>query len=97
MHADGIGCLLFAVGAMGVLVNRKNILIMVMAIELMVLAVVYCVVIYSIALDNMVGQIAAIIVLTVAAAESAIGLSIIVTYHRARGTIAVRALNLLRG
>ena len=97
MHGIGLGCLLFAIGVTGVLMNRQNILIMVMAIELMVLGVVYCAVIYSIVLDNIVGQIAAIIILTVAAAESAIGLSIIVTYHRVRGTIAVRALNLLRG
>lgn len=97
MDAVGIGCVLFTVGVSGVLMNRINILIMVMAIELMVLGVVYCAVTYSIVLDNIVGQITAILILTVAAAESAIGLSIIVTYHRARGTISVRALNLLRG
>ena len=77
--------------------NRKNLIIMLMSIELMLLAVCFLFLSMSRAIDNLVGQIFTLTVLTVAAAESAIGLAIFVVYFRKRATIAVSVLNLLRG
>jgi NADH-quinone oxidoreductase subunit K len=88
---------LFLIGIMGIVVNRKNLIIMLMSIELMLLAINFLFIIYSSLLDNIFGQIFALYVLVVAAAESAIGLSILVAYYRVRGTISVKFLNLLRG
>ena len=70
---------------------------MLMSIELMLLAIFFFILINSVVIDNLIGQIFTILILTVAAAESAIGLAILVAYYRVRGTIAVRSLNLLRG
>lgn len=70
---------------------------MLMSIELMLLAISFLFLINSVVIDNLIGQIFTIMILTVAAAESAIGLAILVAYYRVRGTIAVRSLNLLRG
>ena len=88
---------LFLIGIMGIVVNRKNLIIMLMSIELMLLAINFLWIIYASILDNLFGQIFALYVLVVAAAESAIGLSILVAYYRVRGTISVKYLNLLRG
>jgi len=88
---------LFLIGIMGIVVNRKNLIIMLMSIELMLLAINFLWIIYASLLDNILGQIFALYVLVVAAAESAIGLSILVAYYRVRGTISVKFLNLLRG
>lgn len=88
---------LFLIGILGIVVNRKNLIIMLMSIELMLLAVNLLFIIYSCILDNLIGQIFALYVLVVAAAESAIGLSILVSYYRVRGTISVKFINLLRG
>ena len=70
---------------------------MLMSIELMLLAISFLFLINSVAIDNLIGQIFTIMILTVAAGESAIGLAILVAYYRIRGTIAVKSLNLLRG
>ena len=88
---------LFLLGLWGIFLNRKNIIIMLMSIELMLLAINMNFVFFSVHLDDIVGQIFAIFVLTVAAAESAIGLALLVVYYRVRGTIAVEFINLLKG
>nr|AND97075.1 NADH dehydrogenase subunit 4L [Tethya sp. XMU02001079]CAD1874633.1 nad4L [Tethya wilhelma] len=92
-----IGIILFILGVLGIVLNRSNLIIMLMSIELMLLAISILFLINSVAIDNLVGQIFTIMILTIAAAESAIGLAILVAYYRVRGTIAVRSLNLLRG
>ena len=92
-----IALILFLVGVLGIVVNRKNLILMLMSIELMLLAINSLLIIASSALDNIDGQIFALYILVVAAAESAIGLSILVAYYRVRGTISVRYMNLLRG
>ena len=92
-----LAILLFLIGILGIVVNRKNIIIMLMSIELMLLAINFLLILYSCLLDNLIGQIFALYVLVVAAAESAIGLSILVAYYRVRGTISVKFINLLRG
>ena len=92
-----LGLILFLLGSIGIIVNRKNIIIMLMCIELMLLSVNFLLVIVSVLSDNLHGQIFALYILVVAAAESAIGLSILVAYYRVKGTIAVKFVNLLRG
>lgn len=88
---------LFILGILGIVVNRKNIIILLMSIELMLLAINFLLITISSAFDNIHGQLFALYILVVAAAESAIGLSILVAYYRVRGTIAVKFINLLRG
>ena len=92
-----IGIILFILGVLGIVLNRSNLIIMLMSIELMLLAISFLFLINSVVLDNLIGQIFTIMILTVAAGESAIGLAILVAYYRIRGTIAVKSLNLLRG
>lgn len=92
-----VGIILFILGVLGIILNRSNLIIMLMSIELMLLAISFLFLINSVVIDNLIGQIFTIMILTVAAAESAIGLAILVAYYRVRGTIAVRSLNLLRG
>ena len=89
--------ILFLIGITGIVLNRKNIIIMLMSIELMLLAVNMNFIIFSVYLDDIMGQLFALLVLTVAAAESAIGLAILVVYYRVRGTISVENIHLLRG
>ena len=89
--------ILFLIGVTGIVLNRKNILIMLMSVELMLLAVNFNFILYSVYLDDAIGQLFAVLILTVAAAESAIGLAILVVYFRVRGTIAVENIHLLRG
>ena len=88
---------LFLLGIWGIFLNRKNIIVMLMSIELMLLAVNLNLLIFSVYLDDLAGQIFALLVLTVAAAESAIGLALLVVYYRVRGTISVEFINLMRG
>ncbi len=88
---------LFMTGILGIVVNRKNIIVLLMSIELMLLAINYLLIVGSSAMDDLHGQIFALYILVVAASESAIGLSILVAYFRIRGTIAVQFINLLRG
>lgn len=92
-----IGLVLFVLGVQGVVVNRKNIIVMIMSIELMLLAINLVTISGAIRSDNLVGEILALYILVVAAAESAIGLSILVAFYRVRGTIGVKYINLLRG
>jgi len=92
-----VAMILFLIGLTGIVLNRKNIIIMLMSIELMLLAVNLNFIIFSVYLDDIMGQLFALLVLTVAAAESAIGLAILVVYYRVRGTISVENIHLLRG
>ncbi len=92
-----VSTILFLLGIWGIFLNRKNIIIMLMSIELMLLAVNYNFLVFSVYLDDLVGQLFALLVLTVAAAESAIGLALLVVYYRVRGTIAVEFINLIKG
>jgi len=96
-HYLTVAAILFTLGIFGIFLNRKNVIIIMMSIELMLLAVNINFVAFSFFLDDMVGQVFAMIVLTVAAAEAAIGLAILVVYFRNRGTIAVEAINLMKG
>jgi NADH-quinone oxidoreductase subunit K len=88
---------LFLIGLSGIFLNRKNILLLLMSIELMLLAINFNFIVFSVFLDDVLGQLFALLVLTVAAAESAIGLAILVVYYRIRGTIAIEFINLMRG
>ena len=92
-----VAAILFTIGVFGIFVNRKNVIVILMSIELILLAVNINLVAFSVYLHNVVGQIFAMFVLTVAAAEAAIGLAILVVYHRNRGTIEVEDINLMKG
>ena len=92
-----VSMVLFLLGIWGIFLNRKNIIIMLMSIELMLLAVNLNFLLFSVFLDDLIGQLFALLVLTVAAAESAIGLALLVVYYRIRGTIAVEFINLIKG
>jgi NADH-quinone oxidoreductase subunit K len=96
-HYLAVGAVLFVMGVFGIFLNRKNIIVILMAIELILLAVNINLVAFSAFLGDMVGQVFAMFVLTVAAAEAAIGLAILVIYFRNRGTIAVDDVNQMRG
>jgi NADH-quinone oxidoreductase subunit K len=96
-HYLVVGAILFALGVLGVIINRKNVIIILMAIELILLAVNINLVAFSAYLGDLVGQIFAMFVLTVAAGEAAIGLAILVIYFRNRGTIAVDDINQMKG
>jgi NADH-quinone oxidoreductase subunit K len=96
-HYLVVAALLFTLGIFGIFLNRKNVIIILMSIELMLLAVNINFVAFSSFLHDMTGQVFAMFVLTVAAAEAAIGLAILVVYFRNRGTIAVADINLMRG
>ena len=89
--------ILFILGILGIIINRKNIIILLMSIELMLLSINFLLITLSTLLDNVHGQVFALYILVVAAAESAIGLSILVAYYRVRGTISVKYTNLLKG
>lgn len=92
-----LAVVLFFLGLCGIMLNRKNIIIILMSIELLLLAVNFNFIIFSVILDDMLGQIFAFFVLTIAAAESAIGLAIYVVYFRIRGTVSIEYINLLKG
>ena len=96
-HYLTVAAILFTIGVFGIFLNRKNVIVILMSIELMLLAVNLNLVAFSAFLGDLVGQVFALTVLTVAAAESAIGLAILVVYFRNRGTIAVEDINLMRG
>lgn len=96
-HYLTLSAILFTLGVLGIFINRRNIIVILMSIELMLLAVNLNFVAFSVALGDMVGQVFAMIVLTVAAAEAAIGLAILVIYFRTRGSIAVEDANMMRG
>jgi NADH-quinone oxidoreductase subunit K len=92
-----VGAILFTLGVAGIILNRKNIIIILMSVELILLAVNLNFVAFSAQLHDLTGQIFALFILTVAAAEAAIGLAILVTYFRNRGTIAVEDINMMKG
>ena len=96
-HYLTVGAILFVLGVLGIFLNRKNIIVILMAIELILLAVNINLVAFSAFLGDLTGQIFAMFVLTVAAGEAAIGLAILVIYFRSRGTIAVDSVDHLKG
>lgn len=96
-HYLTVAAVLFTLGMFGIFLNRKNVIIILMSIELMLLAVNINLVAFSVFLNDLVGQVFALFVLTVAAAEAAIGLAILVVYFRNRGSIAVEDINLMKG
>ena len=96
-HYLVVSAILFTLGVLGIFMNRKNLIVILMAIELILLAVNLNLVAFSAALNDLVGQIFAMFVLTVAAGEAAIGLAILVIYFRSRGTISVDDVNRMKG
>jgi NADH-quinone oxidoreductase subunit K len=96
-HYLAVAACLFTLGIFGIFLNRKNVIVILMSVELMLLAVNINLVAFSSYLGNLTGQVFALFVLTVAAAEAAIGLAIVVVYFRNRGTIAVEDINLMKG
>ncbi len=96
-HYLSVAAILFTLGIFGIFLNRKNVIVILMSIELMLLAVNINFVAFSAFHGDLVGQIFAMIVLTVAAAEAAIGLAILVIYFRNRGSIAVEDINVMKG
>ena len=96
-HYLAVGAVLFVIGVFGIFLNRKNVIVIMMSIELILLAVNVNLVGFSAALGDLAGQVFALFVLTVAAAEAAIGLAIVVVYFRNRGSIEVEDVNLMKG
>ena len=96
-HYLTVAAILFTLGIFGIFLNRKNVIIILMSIELMLLAINLNFVAFSAYLGDLAGQVFAMFVLTVAAAEAAIGLAILVVYFRNRGSIEVEDINLMRG
>jgi NADH-quinone oxidoreductase subunit K len=96
-HYLSVAAILFTFGIFGIFLNRKNVIIILMSIELILLSVNVNLVAFSSYLGDIVGQVFALLVLTVAAAEAAIGLAILVAYYRNRGSIAVADINLMKG
>ena len=96
-HYLSLGAAIFIIGVVGIFLNRKNIIVILMCIELILLAVNVNLVSFSIFINDLTGQIFTLFILTVAAAEAAIGLAIIVVYYRNSGTIRVEEINKLKG
>src|SRR5580692_8623270 len=92
-----VAAILFTIGVFGIFINRRNVIVILMSIELMLLAVNINFVAFSVFQHNLIGQVFSMIVLTVAAAEAAIGLAILVVYFRNRGNIAVEGANMMKG
>ena len=96
-HYLTVAAILFTIGIFGIFINRKNVIVILMSIELILLAVNINLVAFSAFLDDLVGQVFALLVLTVAAAEASIGLAILVAFYRNRGSIAVDDVNMMKG
>ena len=96
-HYLTVAAILFTLGVVGIFINRKNVITILMSIELMLLAVNINLVAFSVYLHDLVGQVFTMFILTVAAAEAAIGLAILVVYNRNRGSIAVEDINMMKG
>ena len=96
-HYLTVAAILFAIGIFGIFVNRKNVIIILMSIELILLSVNINLVAFSAFLQDLTGQVFALLILTVAAGEAAIGLAILVTYFRNRATIEVDEINMMKG
>ena len=96
-HYLTVSAILFMLGVFGIFLNRKNIIVILMSIELILLSVNINMVAFSAFLNDITGQVFALFILTVAAAEAAIGLAILVVFYRNRGTIAVEDVNMMKG
>src|SRR5438132_13591724 len=96
-HYLTVAAMLFTLGVFGIFINRKNVIVILMSIELILLAVNVNLVAFSTHMGDLVGQVFALLVLTVAAAETAIGLAILVAFYRTRGSIAVEDVNPMKG
>ena len=96
-HFLAVAAIIFTIGVLGIFINRKNVIVILMSIELILLAVNINFVAFSSFLGDLVGQLFALLVLTVAASEAAIGLAILVAFYRNRGSIAVEDINLMKG
>ena len=96
-HYLTVGAILFTIGVFGIFLNRKNIIVILMSIELILLSVNLNFVAFSSQLNDLAGQVFALLILTVAAAEAAIGLAILVIFYRNRGSIAVEDVNMMKG
>ncbi|WP_029005218.1 MULTISPECIES: NADH-quinone oxidoreductase subunit NuoK [Azorhizobium] len=96
-HYLTLAAILFTLGTLGIFLNRKNVIVILMSVELILLAVNINLVAFSAFQGNLVGQVFALLVLTVAAAEAAIGLAILVVFFRNRGSIAVEDINAMKG
>ena len=96
-HYLTVSAILFMLGVFGIFLNRKNIIVILMSVELILLAVNLNFVAFSAQLGDLQGQVFALLILTVAAAEAAIGLAILVIFYRNRGTIAVEDVNMMKG
>ncbi len=96
-HYLSVAAILFTIGIFGIFLNRKNVIVILMSIELLLLAVNINFVAFSSHLGDLMGQVFTMLVLTVAAAEAAIGLAILVVFHRNRGSIAVEDVNMMKG
>ena len=96
-HYLTLGAIIFSLGTLGIFLNRKNVIVILMSVELILLAVNINLVSFSIYLQDITGQIFTMLILTVAAAEAAIGLAIIVSYYRNKGSIRVEEINRMRG
>jgi NADH-quinone oxidoreductase subunit K len=97
IHYLSTAAALFTIGVFGIFVNRKNVIIILMSVELILLSVNINLVTFSTFLGDLTGQVFSLFILTVAAAEAAIGLAILVTYYRNRGSIAVEDINMMKG
>ena len=96
-HYLTVAAILFTLGIFGIFINRKNVIVILMSVELILLAVNINLIAFSHFLGDLVGQVFALLVLTVAAAEAAIGLAILVVFYRNRGSIAVEDINTMKG
>ena len=96
-HYLTLGAVIFSLGTLGIFLNRKNVIVILMSVELILLAVNINLVSFSIYLQDISGQIFTMLILTVAAAEAAIGLAIIVTYYRNKGSIRVEEIDEMKG
>ena len=96
-HYLTLSAVIFTIGVVGIFLNRKNVIIILMSIELILLAVNINLVSFSIYLQDLVGQVFTMFILTVAAAEAAVGLAIIVIYYKNKGSILVENINSLKG
>ena len=96
-HYLAVAAILFTLGVFGIFLNRKNVIVILMSVELILLAVNINLVAFSTHLNDITGQVFALLVLTVAAAEAAIGLAILVVFYRNRGSIAVEDVNMMKG
>nr|YP_009132715.1 NADH dehydrogenase subunit 4L [Bangia fuscopurpurea]AKA66480.1 NADH dehydrogenase subunit 4L [Bangia fuscopurpurea] len=97
LYCENYAFLLFVIGILGISLNQKSIIIVIMSLEMMFLAISFNFIFFSIYLDNIIGQLFALAILTVAASESSIGLAILVIYYRIRSAISIELMTLTKG